>query len=65
MPKQQAKPHYITDDQGNRVSVVLPVSEYQELIDDLEDLATVAERKGEDTLSHDDVIKTLKADGKL
>ncbi|WP_257264309.1 hypothetical protein [Endozoicomonas sp. ONNA2] len=59
MPAQPA-PQYITDDKGNRVSVVLPVDQYQELLDDLEDLAAVAECKGEDTLSHDEVIKQLK-----
>ncbi|MGI2029116.1 hypothetical protein [Endozoicomonas acroporae] len=61
----QSTPQYITDDKGNRVSVVLPVDQYQELLDDLEDLAAVAERKGEDTLSHDEVIKQLKDSGKL
>lgn len=65
MPAAQPKPQYITDDEGNRVSVVLPVDQYQELIEDLEDLATVAERKDEETLSHNEVIKELKADGKL
>ncbi|MBO9482277.1 hypothetical protein [Salinisphaera sp. G21_0] len=64
MPAQPT-PQYIIDDKGNRVSVVLPVDQYQELLDDLEDLAAVAERKGEDTLSHDEVIKQLKASGKL
>lgn len=63
--KADSKPQYITDDQGNRVSVVLPVDVYQELLDDLEDLAAVAERKDEETVSHDDVIHQLKAIGKL
>lgn len=61
MPAQQ-KPQYITDDEGNRVSVVLPVYQYQELIEDLEDLATVAERRDEETVSHDELIKSLKAE---
>ena len=65
MASAQPKPQYITDDQGNRVSVVLPVDEYQELIEDLEDLATVAERRDEETVSHEDVLKALKSDGKL
>ena len=65
MPMIEPKPQYITDDQGNRVSVVLPVDKYQELLEDLEDLAAVAERKDEETVSHNDVIKALKSDGKL
>lgn len=63
--KANNKPQYITDDQGNRVSVVLPLDAYQELLDNLEDLAAVAERKDEETVSHDDVIQHLKASGKL
>ena len=63
--KPQQTPQYITDEQGNKVSVILPVNKYQELLEDLEDLATVAERRDEDAVSHDDVIKVLKADGKL
>ena len=65
MASAQPKPQYITDDQGNRVSVVLPVDEYQELIEDLKDLATVAERREEETVSHAEVLAALKAEGKL
>ena len=65
MPMTDPKPQYITDDQGKRVSVVLPVDQYQELLEDLEDLATVAERKDEGTVSHEELIKSLKADSKL
>ena len=43
--KPDSSPQYIIDAQGNRVSVVLPVDDYQELLDDLEDLAAVAERR--------------------
>ncbi|WP_257284227.1 hypothetical protein [Endozoicomonas sp. SESOKO1] len=63
--KPDSSPQYITDDQGNRVSVVLSVDDYQELLDDLEDLAAVAERRDEESISHDDVLKHLKASGKL
>lgn len=63
--KPDSRPQYITDDQGNRVSVVLPVDDYQELLDDLEDLAAVAERRDEESISHDDVLKHLKDSGKL
>ena len=63
--KPDSSPQYITDDQGNRVSVVLPVDDYQELLDDLEDLAVVAERRDEESIAHDDVLNHLKASGKL
>ncbi|XSG86482.1 MAG: hypothetical protein ACPW60_07100 [Methylohalobius sp. ZOD2] len=56
---------YIIDETGNRVSVVLPLDEYQELLDDLEDLAAVAERRDEETVDHAEVVARLKADGLL
>ena len=36
--------HYVVDEQGNRVAVILPLQEYEHL---LEDLAVVAERREE------------------
>ncbi|GAB4360723.1 MAG: hypothetical protein Kow0060_16050 [Methylohalobius crimeensis] len=56
---------YIIDETGNRVSVVLPLDEYQELLDDLEDLAAAAERRDEETVDHAEVVARLKADGLL
>lgn len=63
--KSDSSTQYITDDQGNRISVVISVDDYQELLDDLEDLAAVAERRDEESISHDEVLKHLKASGKL
>ncbi|WP_022948567.1 hypothetical protein [Methylohalobius crimeensis] len=56
---------YIIDETGNRVSVVLPLDEYQELLDDLEDLAAADERRDEETVDHAEVVARLKADGRL
>jgi len=56
-------PQYITDEQGNRVSVVLPVSEYEELLDDIDALAAVAERRDEPTVRHEQLVAELKRDG--
>lgn len=53
------------DEKGNRVSVVLPVGEYQELLEDLHDLAVVAERRHEPAVSHAALKKKLKAGGLL
>lgn len=38
---------YVVDEQGRRQSVALPIKEYQELLEDLADLALIAERKNE------------------
>ncbi len=53
---------YITDDRGERTAVVLPISDYEKL---LEDLAVVAERRGEPTISHEQFVAELKRDGLL
>lgn len=58
-------PQYVTDADGHQTAVILPIEEYKELLEDLEDLAVAAERSGEPTLSHDEVIRELKADGYL
>ena len=54
---------YLTDDQGQRTAVVLPISEYEKLLEDLEDLAVVAERRNEPTIPHQEFIADLKRDG--
>lgn len=56
---------FIVDEKGNRVSVVLPVDEYEELLEDLHDLAVVAERRHEPACSHAALKKRLKASGLL
>lgn len=53
---------YITDEHGNR-KVVLPAETYEELLEDVQDLVAIAERKGEDTIPFEEVIKNLKKDG--
>ena len=51
---------YITDGQGNKKSVVLPVKTYEELLEDIQDLAAVAERRDEKCIPFDDIISDLK-----
>jgi hypothetical protein len=62
---KKIEPRYITDEYGERKSVVLSVAEYTELMEDLNDLAKVAERREEYTISHEELIKQLKEDGFL
>jgi hypothetical protein len=50
---------YITDDQGERTAVVLPISDYEKLLEDLKDLAVVAERRGEPTIPHEQFVSEL------
>jgi hypothetical protein len=53
------QPQYITDADGQKLSVILPIADYLELLEDLEDLATIAERRNETTISLEDVLTEL------
>ena len=50
---------YLTDEHGRRTAVVLPIGEYEKLLEDLEDLAVVAERRDKPVLSHDEFLADL------
>jgi hypothetical protein len=56
---------YLTDERGEKTAVVLPISDYEKLIEDLEDLAVVAERRDELTIPHSQFVEELKRDGLL
>ena len=58
-------PQYITDDTGEKVSVVIDMQEFENMLEDIEDLTAIADRKDEDTTSHADFLQELKADGIL
>jgi hypothetical protein len=58
-------PQYIVDDADQRKSVILPLEEFEALMEDIADLAAVAERREEATLSHEELLAELKADGLL
>lgn len=54
---------YITAEDGSRTDVVLPVADYEALMEDLQDLAVIAERSNEPTSTLGEVKERLKADG--
>jgi len=56
-------PQYITDEKGKKKSIILSISKFQELIEDIEDLAAVAERIDEPTIPHKKFLAELKNDG--
>ena len=53
-------PQYITDDNGEKVSVIITIQEFESILEDIEDLITIANRKDEKTTSHDKFLKELK-----
>jgi len=42
---------YITSESGEKISVILPIEKYESMIEDLHDLAVIAERKSEENFS--------------
>ena len=57
--------NYITNQSGDKTAVILPIEEFEQLLEDMQDLATVAERKNEPITSHEDLLTELKQDGIL
>jgi len=56
---------YIVDESGQKTDIILPIEEYEELLEDIHDLAVMGERKDESTLSFEELKKRLPADGLL
>ena len=48
---------YITDDRGDKLAVVIPICDDEQLMEDVSDLAAVAERRDEETVSLAEVKK--------
>jgi PHD/YefM family antitoxin component YafN of YafNO toxin-antitoxin module len=63
MAKLQEK--YIVDQKGKKTAVVLPVEQYEELLEDLHDLAVIAERRDEPTIPLAELKRRLKKNGLL
>ena len=58
-------PQYVTDADGRRTAVLLSIEAFEAMVEDLEDLAVVAERRDEPTVAHADVVAQLRQDGLL
>ncbi len=58
-------PQFVTDSAGHQTAVLLPIDEYTDLMEDIDDLAAAAERVDEPTVPHARVIAELREDGCL
>jgi hypothetical protein len=56
---------FIVDTRGKKTGLILPLKRYQKLMEDLHDLAVVAERRAEDPISLEEMKRLLKRDGTL
>ena len=56
---------YVVNEKGQKTAVILPVEEYEELLEDIHDLAIIAERRDEPTITFEELKKKLRKDGLL
>ncbi len=56
----QSRKRYLVDERGRKQGIVLPITEYRGLLEDLEDLAIIAERRDEQTEPLEVVKKRLE-----
>ncbi|MBI2170548.1 MAG: hypothetical protein HYU30_00780 [Chloroflexi bacterium] len=56
---------FIVDAKGRKAAVILSFRRYQQLMEDLHDLAVVAERRSEEPVSMEEMQHRLKQDGLL
>ena len=61
----RAREQYIVDQRGKKRAVVLPMEGYRRLLEDLHDLAVVAERRDEPTVTLEELKRRLRQDGLL
>jgi PHD/YefM family antitoxin component YafN of YafNO toxin-antitoxin module len=56
---------FVVDAKGKKTGVILSLKRYQRLMEDLHDLAVVAERRSEEPIPLDEMKRRLKRDGLL
>mgnify|MGYP002641581151 CR=1 FL=1 len=56
---------FLTDEAGQKTAVVLPVADYERLMEEFEDLAAIADRRKEPTVAHEQFLDELRRDGIL
>ena len=58
-------PQYVVDGAGKKTAVILPVKQYEQILEDLHDLAVIAERRQEKPTEWEEVKRRLQDDGLL
>jgi hypothetical protein len=54
---------FLTNKNGRKTAVVLPIEDYEKMLEDMEDLAVIAERRNEETIPHGEFKKRVKRNG--
>jgi PHD/YefM family antitoxin component YafN of YafNO toxin-antitoxin module len=60
-----AREEYVVDTKGRKRAVILSLRRYEQLIEDLHDLAVVPERRNEKAIIAEEFRRRLKRDGNL
>lgn len=63
------KERYVVDDQGNRISVVLDIADYHELLEELEELESIraydaAKASGDQAVGFEQAVAEIESDRK-
>ncbi len=58
---------YVVDENGNRVGVILPMEDYQRLMEELEELESIraydaAKRSGDESVPFDQAVREIEQD---
>jgi PHD/YefM family antitoxin component YafN of YafNO toxin-antitoxin module len=56
---------YVVDTNGNKKAVILAIEQYEQLLEDLHDLAIVAERRQEEPISLEEMQRRLDQYGSV
>jgi len=62
---EQINLQFITDEKGDKKAVILSMEDFLELVEDLQDLALISERRDEPSIPFKQVLAELKRDGRL
>ena len=56
---------FVVDTKGKKKAVIFSIKKYEQLMEDLHDLAIVAERRKEEVVAFEDMKRRLKKNGVL
>jgi hypothetical protein len=63
MRKAISQAQFVVNAQGEKTGVLLSLTQYKKLLEDLHDLAVIAERRGEEPISLEEMQRRLQHDG--
>ena len=63
MPASKQREQFVVDEAGRRVAVLLDIARYEQLLEDLHDLAIVAERRDEPDITLAEMRQRLARTG--